>query len=331
MPEMTAPQTAPTQADPKTTAANIVNGIQNKAGGKQVPQPAPSDTKGAQGITPPDPNAGKEKFVIEGKEIWLTPEQLRAYAQKGVAFEPKVTQLGHLQHETRAFLQKLSNDPLSVLTDKRIGLTPDAVLDKLLTSGLINEQGVEKIGRWYYENVVVPGKMDPKDRELMEKDKKLAAYEKEKQDQANRIVMAENKKRAEAAGEQLLSFVREAMKNSGLPDIDTTLGTLMARRTLELHKAARGSITPQQAIERVDREISQLLSARLDHLDGEALVKRIGEANAEKIKKHFLKLAKDAQKESPTRSAASIPKRDERKTLSMDEFHDYLDDLKKKG
>lgn len=328
-----APAAAPAdQRNAKSVANNIVNGIHNRANGS-------STDKGQDGqqppIAPPDPNAGKEKYDVDGKEVWLTPQQARAYVQKGIAFEPKVTQLGHLQNEMGQFLKTLSTDPLKILSDKRIGMTPEIVLDKIFANGNITDATKEKIGKWYYENVVAPLKMSPEERRLAELEKENEGYKSKEQQEADAKVRGENIQKIQAAMNQIKANIGEAMKESGLPSNDTPLGAEMARMVAEVMKLAhsnRQSITPKQAIEHVKSRIKGVQQAFYDHLDGEALVKELGEANAEKVKQYFLKLVKatGGSQQPPQNRQHSTP-RGERKTINQDDFHEYLEELKKKG
>lgn len=317
-----------TQADTKQTSANIVDAIKAKANGKSTDPGKPEGNQNPGGTAQADPNAGKEKYVVDGKDIWLTPEQARAYTQKGISFEPKVDQLNRLNAETQLFLKTLSTDPLKILTDKRIGLTPEAVLEKIFDSDQISDAMKEKVGQWYYEKVVAPAKMTPEEREAAERDKKLSEYERQEKQRQEEAIKRENQARVDAAGAKLLSFVREAMKDSNLPDINTTLGALYAKRTLELHRAARGTITPKEAIAKVTEEMRAFSSHRYDAMNEEEIVKELGEKNAEKVKKYFLKLVKDSEK-TPKNNFPSRGERSERKTKNMDDFHDYLDKLKR--
>jgi hypothetical protein len=329
-PIQTAP--APTQVDPKTVANNISKGIQDKANGK-----APSSQPQENGQTPVpaiDPNAGKEKYVVDGKEIWLTPEQARAYVQKGISFEPKVDQLHYLQKETNQFLQTLATDPLKILTDKRIGMTPEAVMEKIFSSGQISDEMKEKVGKWYYDNVVEPLKMTPEQLKARE-DAKYRS-ERERQDAAAKdmAIKQDNQRRVELALNQIKAQIGEAMKESGLPSNDTPLGAEMARMVADVMRLAqfqRQSITPKQAIELVKTRIKSVQASYYDHLDEEALVKELGEKNAEKVKKYFLKLVKEAEKKPIVPLGKPVARNGERKTITPDDMADYLAELKRKG
>lgn len=326
---------APTQPDVKTTANNIVQGVQDKAAGKS---PNGGDSKAASAQPEvADPNAGKEKYVVNGQDVWLTPSERTAWIQKGIAFEPRVTQLSKLQNETNAFMEMLKTDPEKILFNPKIGHTPQAILDRIFKSGQIDDATKEMVGKWYYDNVVQVAKMDPMERKAMEAEKKLSEYEKKEQLARDNAIKMENQRRADMAGQQLLGFVREAMKESGLPDIDSPLGSMTAKRVLEVSRAASKAgkpITPKEAIEHVRREYKTMHTMFLDHLDEDKIVEEIGAANAEKVKKYFLKLVKEAEKQKPEHKPATTQKHvnGERKgVISPDDFRDYLDELKKKG
>lgn len=332
MPDPIIPATpAPTdQRDSKAVAQNLVNGIHNKALGRTQPPETPA------GTPPPDPNAGKEKYTVDGKDVWLTPEQARGYVQKGIAFEPKVTQLSHLQNEMGQFLQTLSTDPLKILTDKRIGMSPEKVLEKIFASGQISEQLKESVGKWYYENVVAPMKMTPEERRAAELEKENAKYRTKEQQAADEAIRTENRQKFEAARNQIKAMIGEAMKESGLPNNDSLLGTEMARMVAYELKAAhfrREAITPKQAIEEVKAKMRTVQRAFYDHLDGENLVKELGEANVEKVKQFLLKLVKPPAGGNPLNGnrLPSTLRNGERKTINLDDFHDQLAELKKKG
>ena len=335
-----APATPATQADPKQTAANIVKGMQDKAAGRGSDGPhvagaAPKDGAAAPPAAQPDPNAGKEKFVVNGKEVWLTPEQAKGYVQKGLAFEPRISELARLQQETAAFLDTLRNEPEKVLFDKRIGLTPEAALTRILQSSKVSDSIKEAVGHWYYENVVKLAKMDPKDREIAERDARIKEMESEQQARANALIAEENRAKAQAAFAQLRGQIGEAMKEIGLPNIDSPVGVQMAKRVADVMRLAylqRKPITAKDAAGMVRKEITEYQRAFYDTLDEEKLVEQLGKENAEKVRKHLLKAVKEAerdQKDGGSKGPGQPVRRGERKIITPDEFKDYLDDIKR--
>ncbi len=219
---------------------------------------------------------------------------------------------------------------MGVLTDKRIGLSPEIVLEKVLKSEGISDSIKESVGKWYYENVIVPAKMDPFEREAMEAKKKLKEFENRDAYAKDLAMKQENELRVQTALNQIRAQIAEAMKESGLPNIDTPLGSEIARMTADVMRLAyfqKQTLTPKQAIEFVKNRIKQVQAAWYDELDEENLVKELGEKNAEKVKKYFLKLAKEAEKQ-PTVSKSPSTRNGERKIITPDEMHDYLEGLK---
>lgn len=327
---------------PTETAANIVKGVLEKAGSDRTPTangngapPAKEAPTGAPNgaAAPVDPNAGKEKYVVDGQDRWLTPEQARAYVQKGISFEPKIDQLGRLQHETAAFLETLATDPAKVIYNERFG-KPQEVLAKLLGSTKVSDEIKEIVGQWYYDNVYVPEKMTPEQREAAEWKRKAQAHDQFLQDQAQAKIEADNNARVGQALQVIKSQINEAMTEAGVP-LDAKIAPQLAKRVAQVMQSGflvGKTVTPKEAMRLVKQEILETQRSYYDVLDEDKLVEQLGKDNAEKVRKYYLKAVKDAEKEKPKRAlAGAIPKRDERKTKTPDQFREYLDELKRKG
>lgn len=335
MAEQTTTQTS-TTPQPKTVANNIANGITERASGIK---PGAESNKQAPVAPPVDQNAGKEKFIVEGKEIWLTPEQSRAYIQKGIAFEPKMDQLNYLQKETQAFMQALVNNPLDVLKKmaQQRNIPIETIYEKVL-DGDWPDSVKEIVGKRYYGNVVEPMKLSPEELKARENEKKLSTYELQEKTRQETFIKQENQARVMKAMTELKTFIGEAMKDSGLPSNDTAIGTEMARMvadTMRLAQRQQKSITPKQAIDFVKTRMKSFHSSYYEFLadrddEGESLVAELGEKVAAKVQKYWLKKAK-AQNPAPVVNAKPQARPGERKTINNDDFHDYLDALKKGG
>ena len=321
-------------------AANIAKGVAEKAAGTapvKVNDKAPAkngvDLKNAEngGITV-DPNAGKEKYLVDGKEIYLSPEQAKAYVQKGLAFEPKISQLGRLQQETASFLDTLANDPGKILYNEKFG-KPQDILSKVLNSTKVSDEIKQTIGQWYYNNVIVPGNMSPEQREAAEWKRKAQAHDellaKNEQDRLSN----ENNARVTAALNTIKAQISEAMTEAGVP-LDSKIAPQLARRVaqvMQLGMSVGKTITPKEAMVKVRAELHEYQKAYYDVLDEDKLVEQLGKENAEKVRKYYLKAVKESEKSPKKVQSGSVPKRDERKTMTPDEFRDYLADLKSKG
>lgn len=338
MPEPVATPAASVPRDGNKTAANIVKGITDKANGKAPVAPPINEQKPPVNAAaePQDPNAGKEKYVVEGREVWLTPEQARAYVQKGIAFEPRMDQLARLAQEQMQFQKALLNDPGRVLAGlaKQANVPMKELVQRVL-KGNSSDDIKEAVGQWYYENAVEPLRLTPEQLKAREDSKKLTEYEQREKDRTEAAIRQDNQVRVAKAMAELKSFIGEAMKESGLPSNDTPLGAEMARMVADCMRIARyqqQALTPKQAIEFVKKRIKSVQAAYYENLDEEALVQELGEKTAEKIQKYFLKKAQQNGGKIPSLpNGKPAARTGERKTLSMDEFHDYLDGLKKTG
>ena len=313
-------------------AANIAKAVTQKATGIPTGNVPAKEASKESAVPAQDPNAGKEKYVVNGKEVFLSPEQARAYVQKGLAFEPKMSEFGRLQQETAQFLQTLKTDPEKILFNDKLGLAPDEVLKKIMGSTKVSDSTKEIVGKWYYENVVAPEALSPQERERAEMTKKLANYEAMVEQQKQEGLQRENDARVQAALNLLKGQISEAMSEAGVP-LDSKVAPSLARRVAQVmqmgHRQGK-AISPKEAMAKVKAEVFEYQKSYYDMLDEDKLVEQIGKENAEKVRKYFLKQVKDKES-AKHESSGKAPKRDVRKTMNSDDFHDYLQELKNKG
>lgn len=311
------------------TATNIAAAVTAKASGT-VPAIDPKAAKAPEAVV--DPNAGKEKYVVDGKERYLTPEEAKAYTQKGLAFEPKVSELSRLQQETTIFLQTLRNDPAKVLFNPQFG-NPQEVLEKIMGSTKVSDAVKTTIGQWYYNNVIVPERMTPEQREVADLKRQANEYQTLKQRQEDERIERENQSKIQVATGLLKSQINEAMTAGGL-SVDSKIAPQMASRIAKVILLAQRvgkQLTPAEAYQAARKELRDYKTAFYDSLDEDALVEELGKENAEKVRKYFVKKLKEKQagKTMPKGNQPPAKKRDERKTMNSDEFRDYLAELKK--
>lgn len=330
---------APPQADPGKTAANISKGAQDRSAGRTPPArgpetPADGDERGKAKAPASDPNAGKKKYVVEGKEIWLSPDQADAYVQKGIAFEPRMSDLARMKQEFVQLQHAMLNDPGRILTNlaKRANVPIQTMVEKVL-SGTASDEVKEATGRWYWENVAKRQKMDPKDLQILEQDEKIKALEAQDKKKAEMAVALENRAKVVKALGEVSSQIKETLGELGITNVDSPAAIRLTKEIADVMRVsyfARKPCTAKQAAEVVKARIFDYQKQFYDALDMDKLVETLGKENAEKVRKHFLKAVKEQESgEQKPSSSGRIPKRDERKTMNMDEFHDYLDDLKR--
>lgn len=339
MSEQIATPAASVPRDAHSTANNIVKGITDRTNGKSLAAAQPPITGQQPLATPPpaDPNAGKEKYVVEGREVWLTPQERTSWIQKGMAFEPRMDQLARLAQEQQQLTRALIANPLAVLKNiaKRENVPIESLYEKVL-DGDWPDSVKEIIGKRYYHNAVEPLNMTPE--QLKAREDAKWRQEREQQDKSSQemAIRRENQMKFQKAMGDIKANIVEAMKESGLPNNDTELGAEMARMVADTMRVAyfkRQNITPKQAIEFVKARIKSVQSAFYDHLDAESLVKELGEANTEKVKKYLLKLVQSNGNNLPAVPNGKKPsaRSGARETMNLDQFHDYLSEIKKKG
>jgi len=312
-------------------AKNISKAVDAKANPVKASEPNKAP-ESAQAPAPVDPNAGKEKYVVDGQERWLSPEQAKAYVQKGLAFEPKMDQLGRLQNETAAFLETLANDPAKVIYNERFG-TPEVVLEKILNSTKVSEAIKEKLGQWYYKNVVEPAGMSPEQKQAAEWKAKAEEYERMKAAQEEEHLTRENERKVQEALQTIKAQISEAMAEAGVP-LDSKIAPQLAKRVaqvMQLGYVTGKVVTPKEAMAKVRNEILETQKAYYDILDEDKLVEQLGKENAEKVRKYYLKAVKATEEKKEKKNITPSAKRDERKTMTPDEFREYLSELKQKG
>ena len=312
-------------------AADAAKGVSKGIEAKTNPaKPAVEIKNQENGGVVVDPNLGKEKYVVDGKERYLTSEEAKAYVQKGLAFEPKISELGRLQHETAAFLDALSKDPGKVIYNERFG-KPAEVLAKILNSTKVSDEIKDTLGQWYYNNVVVPGQMSPEQREAAEWKRKAEAHDEMLKQQEISRVEQENNAKVQQALETIKAQISEAMTEPGVP-LDSKIAPQLAKRVAQIMQLGyvKGKVvTPKEAMVKAKNEFFEYQKAYYDVLDEDKLVEQLGKENAEKVRKYYLKAVKESGKDVKKISNTPAAKRDERKTMTPDQFRDYLDDLKK--
>jgi hypothetical protein len=331
MAETTTAPVVPAATTPsKGTADKIAKAVVDKASGK------PADPKAT--APAPDPNAGKTKHVVEGKEFWLTPQQEREYIDKGIAFEPRVSQLGRLQQEIKQFQDALINNPGAVLANvaKSANVPIKTMVERVLASQ-VNDETKEIVGSWYYDNVVKLSKMTDEQRENLELKQWKTQQEELSKKQNEDAYARENMARVQAAERMLKGQLADALKEVTLvKNLDTPLGEMVAKRIFDVMRMSyktKTPITPKAAAEKVQNELRQLHRLHLDDKDEDALIEELGKENAEKVRKYFLKVVKSAEKaeKNGAEGGKRASSKNERQTMTPDEFREYLEERKRNG
>lgn len=282
---------APPAADPKAPAA---------------------DPKAVAGAPKPVEQA-TETIKVDGKEVKVTPAQLRALAQKGYFADQRLKSLDVLQGKTKSLIDSLKTPEglMQVLKDPALGASPKDVLRKLMASDVVDDELKEEISKWVYDNVVVQGKKSPEQIETEKKLSKLAQLEK---DDADRKAAALNEQQ-KAQVAQVYQAVRTEVTKQITADktFPKTEGSIRAVvEKLRVMNRQGAPIT----VESISKALSLVKNDHMIHQqslldafeDPEQLISAIGEARA-------LKIARALATRLKTKAAAkTAPKAGDEKT-----------------
>lgn len=362
MPELaTPPSVAPGQPEPRQTASNIANAIQDKGNGK-APAASQPPIKGQEqppvnpsAEKPVDPNAGKEKYVVEGKEVWLTPDQVRAYVQKGIAFEPRMDQLARLANEQTQLMRGLITNPGAVLANiaKQHNVPMQDLVKKVLSSN-VSDEIKEAVGEWYYNEAVEPLKLTEAEKKARADAKYREERERKDKMEAEAAVHRENLQRFQNAMAQIKAGIGEAMKESELADNNSPLGAKMAKLVADEMRVAyfkREQITPKQAIDKVKRELKEVNKTYgeskipTDVNDPkyiekvQPLIEFLGDRIVGAVQLYLLKKHQSAGNpppivpSTPEKSRVTVRNVNNGRTgtITPDEMHEYLERRKREG
>lgn len=227
---------------------------------------APSDSENGDAVKEAAAEAmRKYKVKVSGEELEVDEEELkRGYAHKRAAAR-ELQEGKKLQKQAEQLVEMLKDKKSLWQIAEKLGHDPRALAEELLAERLKDEM------------------MDPRDRELRDTKEKLTKYEREQQEirEAKEREMHEGLK-AKYAKEYETQFI-QALDSTGLPGNKQTVAA-MAKY---IHEAATQGykISAEEAAKLVREDIETAQKRLLADLDGEKLVKLLGDDLANKVRK----------------------------------------------
>lgn len=281
---------ADTTAAPAATPAKAAPAVDPKA--QATPTPAAEPT---------------QEFVVNGKPVKLTAAQVKMAVQKGLFADQQLKSIDVLKKNTEALISKIKTPEgiIEILRDKSLGNSPQAVLDKLLESDMIDDGTKERLSKWVYERVVKPSKMSP---EEIEREKKLSEYERMKAE-ADKRKQTEEQQQQQAKVQQIYQGIRaevtkQIVADKTFPQTEGCIRQVIDKlRVMNKSKAPITSQTIAKAIENVKKDHllfqQSILDGDKDQPDyGERLISRIGEERALAISRALVARLQAKQKAS---------------------------------
>ncbi len=281
------------------------------------PQAAPAATpaKGAAAAPPAAVPGAKpaeqatETIKVDGKEMKVTPSQLRALAQKGYFADQRLKSVDVLTNSTKNLLSKLQTPEgiMEVLRDPKLGASPKDVLRKLMTSDVVDAELKEEISRWVYDNVVVQGQKSPEQIETEKKLSKLAQLEKDEKDRNERALSEQQRAQVAQVYQAVRTEVtKQIVADKTFPKTEGSIRAVVEKLRVMNRQGApitAESISKALGLVKHDHMIHQ--QTLLDAFeDPEQLIAAIGEPRALKIARALatrLK-AKSAAKSAPKKA-----------------------------
>lgn len=233
-----------------------------------APTPVASDAKIESGESKSEATAElkrKLQVKIDGEVVDVDEDEVIRDYGKGKAADKKFQEAAALRKEAVAFIETLKKDPIAVLTNPKLGLNLREIAESHLLSILEDEM------------------MDPKDKELRD-------LKREKQTREERE-LAEKKAREDAEMQEMADHYRAeyeksfqtCLESSGLPKTPHTVKRLAYYMNEGMKRGM--DLQPGDVVHLVKEEYIEEQKSLFNGLDGENLLKLLGDDLAKKIRK----------------------------------------------
>jgi hypothetical protein len=260
----------------------------------------------AEATTPPEPR--KYKVKVNGAETDVDEQELILGYQTRKAADEKFREAAAARKQAEEFVAMMKNGQFFEVA-KKLGLDPRALSEKYLMEILEEES------------------LDPKDRELKELKKQLAKTKEAEEAAQREKEEGERAALTERYTEEYTKQIVEALSSSGLPKTEHTV----KRMAFYMHQGLqRGmDLSAQEVVELVRQDYLTEQQALYSSLDGDNLVKLLGEDTAKKIRQYDLAKLKGGPKLVPPAREPSTPKVVPKSTkISKEEWRERLARLK---
>jgi hypothetical protein len=303
-----APAAAPTSSTsaPTTSAPSPATSSTPSTSGTEpkTPPSAEPASSGAPGgtstQTPGQPSAADQakaaaeaerrwKLKVNGAERELTEQELLRKASLGYSAEEKYQQAAEMRSAAEQLFQALKTDPLAVLTHPEVGVNFRELAEQYLAKEIQREM------------------MPPEQRELEElreyKRQQLEAAQEAETQRMTATQQQEMQTLQTRAAKDYDTKITEVLKQSHLPKTPYTVKRVAELMSNAIRNGYELDVT--HAVDMVREAYQTDLKALVGGLDGEALVKTLGNDLVSRLRKHDL--AQIKAKIAPTPEAGSAP------------------------
>lgn len=257
--------------------------LTKKAPAPSEVNPAEAQEKAKQEAAAEERRKLKLKLKVDGKEeeVEYDEEGLKRELQMSRAAQKRMQEAAQLKKDVAALVQSIKENPMEALKSELFGVD----VKEMVRQQLIRE----------YEESLAP----PEDREKMELRRKAEEYERKVKEFEERQRQEEQARFDEQVRVDIRNTLKTALETSGLPQTRETLYEIAQVMKINLAKGL--DLTPEQLASETVRRLEGHTGHYLKALDGEALVKRLGDDVVKKVVKYMVeKTRSQAQAAAPT-------------------------------
>lgn len=218
------------------------------------------------------------KMVKVGDEL-IPESDLQRQWSKWKAADNKFREVAEGRKQVQAFFEALKNDPAKILNDERLPI--DRVK---LAEAWLGKRVEEELSGDYVDPESPIGKR------LAKMQEKLSAYEQRELEETKKHHDKEFQEKVQQRRTEISETLSKAMEKTVLSKNKETAASTLREMATYMRAAKENGIdvTPEELAEHVENKRYKEYGALVETLDGEALVKFLGEGLVNKIRKYDL-------------------------------------------
>jgi hypothetical protein len=280
------PSSAPVQDNSPTQESGVQSPQVNaQTGAPNTQQPLPGSMGGNKPPVAGQPTVAqkeairKHKLKIDGREEELPEDEVIKWAQLGRASQKRFQEASATRKQAEDFIQMLKTDPRKVLSDPSIGVD------------------LRKFSEEYLSEQLKLESLTPEQRQIRDMQEQLKANETEKKQAAETRRQEEFQKATQHYTQEYETGIMDAISSSGLPRTPY----IVKRMTDYMSSALQNGLDlePKNVVELVRQDYITDTNALYGQLDGDTLLKILGDGVANKIRKADLARIRNLQNQPP--------------------------------
>lgn len=251
----------------------------------------------------------KLKIKIDGEFVEVDEDEVVRDYGKGKAADKKFQEAAALRKEAISFIEALKRDPVSVLTNPKLGINLREIAETHLLQILEDEM------------------MDPKDKEIRDLKRDKEKRDKDEQARKERQEAEELEAYTQKAREEYERSFQECLASSGLPKTPHTVKRLAYYMSKGLERGL--NLQPSDVVHKVKAEYLEEQKSLFSDLDGENLLQLLGDDLAKKIRKYDTSRVIRPQTASPLdqpKASGQASRRPEK--ITKDDWRAKMDRIK---